>query len=192
MSTGFLISHPEVVVDPAQPVTEWRLSALGVSRMTAFSGKSRLDLVTAVWSSAEAKAVEAAAILSDRLGVVRNVDPRLGENDRTATGFLPPAEFERTADEFFRHPEASVRGWERAVDAQKRVMAAVNDIGAEHGDGDLALVSHGGVGTLLLCSYLGLPISRAHDQPFQGHFWSFDLASRRVLHSWRALTDDQR
>ena len=32
------------------------------------------------------------------------------------------------ADAFFAKPEESVRGWERAVDAQARVAAAVDDI----------------------------------------------------------------
>jgi hypothetical protein len=52
----------------------------------------------------------------------------LGENDRSATGFLPPEEFERVADEFFGSPEKSARGWERAGDAQVRIVRAVEGI----------------------------------------------------------------
>lgn len=67
--------------------------------------------MTSVWSSAEAKAIEAAGILAARLGVGVNVDEDLGENDRTATGFLPPDEFETVVDAFFAEPEKSIRGW---------------------------------------------------------------------------------
>ena len=42
----------------------------------------------------------------------------LHENDRSATGYLPPNQFEAMADRFFAEPQASVLGWERAVDAQ--------------------------------------------------------------------------
>lgn len=38
MPTAFLITHPEVSVDPALPVPAWRLSDRGVARMTTFAG----------------------------------------------------------------------------------------------------------------------------------------------------------
>ena len=50
--------------------------------------------------------------------------PGIGENDRSATGFLPREEFWATADLFFAHPTESIRGWERAIDAQARIVAA--------------------------------------------------------------------
>ncbi|MFC0389117.1 histidine phosphatase family protein [Muricoccus vinaceus] len=43
-------------------------------------------------------------------------------------------------------------------------------------EGDIAIVSHGGVGALLLCHLKGVPISRAEDQPGAGGgcVYSFD------------------
>ena len=74
----------------------------------------------------------------------------LGENDRSATGFLPPPEFERMADAFFANPTVSVRGWERAVDVQARIVAAVRAVAAaEEGAGDILVAAHGAVGALL-------------------------------------------
>ncbi|HEX8375764.1 MAG TPA: histidine phosphatase family protein, partial [Geminicoccaceae bacterium] len=132
----------------------------------------------------------AAGLLAAAFGLPVGVHHGLGENDRSATGFLPPAEFERVADAFFAHPAASVRGWERAVDAQARVVAATDEILAACRDaGDVALVAHGGVGTLLLCHLLSEPISRARDQPAQGHVFAFDVVTRRVLHAWRPIAD---
>jgi broad specificity phosphatase PhoE len=58
---------------------------------------------------------------------------------------------------------------------------------ARRGAGDLAIVAHGGVGTLLLCAFNGLPIAQEHDQPFQGCYWRFDEATRQVLHGWRPI-----
>ena len=67
--------------------------------------------------------MEAAEILSAPLGIVPEVRARMGENDRSATGFLPGPDFEAMADRFFAQPDQSAEGWERAVDAQARIMA---------------------------------------------------------------------
>jgi broad specificity phosphatase PhoE len=187
VSTAFFVTHPEVNVDPGTPVPRWRLSERGICRIRAFAGDAALKDLSAVWASSEAKAIEAAGLLAAGFGLAVAVHPGLGENDRSATGFLVPEEFEPVVDAFFAAPDQSVRGWERAIDAQARVVAAVGEILAGHGTGDVALVAHGGVGTLLLCHLLGVPISRSRDQPGQGHLFAFDLATRRVLHGWRPI-----
>ena len=143
--------------------------------------------VRAVWASSETKAIEAAGILVGALGLDVQVAEDLGENGRESTGFLPPAEFERTADAFFACPETSIRGWERAIDAQARVHGAVSRIVASHASGDLAIVAHGAVGTLLFCALSGNAIDRSFDQPFQGHFWRASLPDLRCVEGWRPI-----
>lgn len=184
MARLVFITHPEVVVDPKVDVRRWGLTEVGAARMRVFSAHPDVAGVTAIWSSDETKATEAGAILSARLGVPVQIDEALGENDRSATGFLPPAEFERMADAFFARPNESVRGWERAVDAQARVRGAMDRVLARHDGGDVAVVAHGAVGSLLLSDFLGEPISRAADQPFQGHYWQAELPTRRIVHRW--------
>lgn len=123
----------------------------------------------AVYCSEEQKAIDSAAISSEHLGLTVVSVRELGENDRSATGFLEPAEFERTADTFFAQPETSVRGWERACDAQRRIVAAVSGImQRDAGTGPIAIVSHGAVGTLFHCWLMGRPIERRWDQPNNG------------------------
>ncbi|TNF21411.1 MAG: histidine phosphatase family protein [Rhodobacteraceae bacterium] len=185
MGTLIVISHPEVTIDPATPVPDWGLSAAGRAHAARFAASEVTSGVTQVWSSAERKARETAAILAEARACPLQIDARLGENDRSATGFLPPPEFQAAADAFFAHPETSFRGWERAVDAQDRIAAAVQEIAAAHSGGDLAISTHGGVGTLLYCALMGLPIDRRHDQPAQGHYWCADLATLRPRHGWR-------
>ena len=146
--------------------------------------------VTAVHCSTEQKAIDAAAVLAGHLGLPFATHADLGENDRSSTGYLPPPEFERTADAFFAAPQLSVRGWERAVDAQRRIVAAVERIaGLDDGPGRVAIVSHGAVGALLQCWLAGAPISRAWDQPGQGggHWFDFSLAPRRLLAPWQPI-----
>ncbi|WP_404402879.1 histidine phosphatase family protein [Pelagibacterium halotolerans] len=184
MSTLLFVSHPEVTVDSNMPVEQWQLSAVGVERMRAFSRSSIPSKVRAIWSSTETKAIEAAGILGGALGLGIRVSKDLGENDRSATGFLPPAEFEAVADAFFASPATSVRGWERAIDAQTRVREAVTRIVSEHTDGDLAIVAHGAVGTLMYCALSGNAIARSFDQPFQGHYWAASFSDLVPRHGW--------
>ncbi len=147
--------------------------------------------VRVVWCSAERKARDGAEILARRLGVPIGELAELGENDRSATGYLPKAEFEAVADLFFAHPERSIRGWERGIDAQRRIMAAVDRViaGSAGCGGDIVIVSHGGVGALLLCHLRGVAIGREHDQPPTngGNYFAFDAATRRLRHGWQPI-----
>lgn len=181
------VTHPEVIVDPRRPVPRWHLSDRGIARMRTFAASDVVTGVRRVWASDETKAIEAAGLLAGALGLPVDVHPGLRENDRSATGFVPPDLFEQLADAFFARPDESVRGWERAVDAQARVVGAYDAIRRDASEGDIAIVAHGGVGTLLLCHLAGRPIDRAHDQPFQGHYFTADLASGTVIHPWRAI-----
>lgn len=184
------VTHPEVVIDPAVAITEWPLSARGRERMRRCCDLPWVAGLTALYASAERKALDGAEMLSAATGLPVEIRAELGENDRSATGYLPPAEFEATADRFFAEPEASVRGWARAVDEQRRIVGAVEAVvGEAPGAGGIAVVSHGAVGALLLAHLLGQPISRRLDQPGRGggNVFAFDAASRRVLHGWQPI-----
>ena len=188
--TLFFITHPEVVVDGAVPVTAWPLSGLGRRRAAIFASSGLLAAVTRVFSSDERKAREAAEVLAAPLALSVDVRAELGENDRRSTGFLERAPFEAAADEFFRNPTRSFRGWETAAAAQRRIVAAIERIIATGPlDADTAVVSHGAVGTLLKCQLKGVPISRAEDQTRQGNFYRVDQATRRLLHDWVPLPE---
>jgi broad specificity phosphatase PhoE len=187
MGTAWFVTHPEVAIDPAVPVPDWGLSAEGHRRAKLLAAQPWAGGLAAVFSSAERKARETAAVL----GLPVRVRQAMGENDRSATGYLAKAEFEATADRFFAEPAASIRGWERAVDAQARIVAAVAAALAEAPPGDLAIVAHGGVGALLRCHLAGVAISRAEDQPpgGGGHLFGFDRAAGRLLGPWRRIED---
>ncbi|MGV6805430.1 MAG: histidine phosphatase family protein [Ruegeria sp.] len=188
MGKLIVISHPEVVVAPDLPITNWSLSDFGRERAHIFSRSSVVSSVGAVWSSRERKALETAGVLAQTLKLNVNSDCRLGENDRSATGFLPVDQFEAAADAFFAEPEKSFQGWETAKAAQKRIFEAVMSIVEAHDFKDLGLVTHGAVGTLLWCQLSGKKIDRQFDQPGQGHYWSADLENLRPDSGWRSIT----
>lgn len=189
MATVFFITHPDVLIDATVPVTEWSLNARGRARMHAMLTRSWVPGIVHVASSTERKAADGAAILAAHLGLRPVTHPDLGENDRSSTGYLAKPEFEAMADAFFAHPEQSVAGWERAVDAQNRIVAAMRDVLRAAPRGDVAVVAHGGVGALLLCHLLGSAISRAADQPsgFGGHVLAFERETWSLRHSWRPI-----
>jgi broad specificity phosphatase PhoE len=180
------VTHPQVIIDPAVPVPQWSLSPLGRRRMEAMLQQPWLSSVRRVVSSDETKAVEAASVIAEHLRLPYEVRAGIGENDRSSVGFVPPAEFEVLADAFFAKPEQSVRGWERAADAQRRIAEGLADL-LEPAAADVVVVGHGGVGTLWYCFLNGLPIERRHDQPGQGHYFSVDQRTRRACHGWRPI-----
>ena len=182
-----VVTHPEVVIEPEHPIPDWGLSAEGELRAQAFACSAEMAQVSRIWCSAERKARETADILALPRDIPISEMAALGENDRSATGFLPPAEFEAAADAFFAAPDVSFRGWERAIDAQDRITAALHQILPDHGTGDLAIVTHGAVGTLLWCRLMNCPIDRKHDQPGQGHFWIADLRSLEPTGGWQPI-----
>ena len=180
------LTHPEVVVDPLTPVPQWRLSARGRDRLLVMLTRSWVLDVHRVVSSAERKALEAATLLADHLDLVVETRPASGELDRSATGYVPAATHEQLADECFGAPERSAGGWERAVDAQARIVAELEDLVTDDGP-DVAVVGHGGVGTLWWCHLAGEPIARRWDQPGQGHYFTVERGTRRPVHHWRSI-----
>lgn len=173
------VSHPEIVVDPAVPVPRWHLSPVGIERTRAFS--RRIPAPARIVASDETKAIETAGLIAAAHGLPVAVHPGLAELDRSATGYVPHDEHNAIADACFAYPERSARGWERAVDAQARILAAWRQIAAEAA-GPTMLVGHGGTGTLLLCALAGLPIARSRDQKRGGCAWTHD--GTRLLFGW--------
>lgn len=185
------ITHPEIALDPDIPVPEWHINKVGVARATAMLAQPWVPAIGRIISSDEVKATDTAHILGRPLGLEIDVRSNIGENDRSATGFVAPDEFELLANAFFAEPHTSVRGWETAADAQGRIVTGLADLfePPHESAGDIAVIGHGGVGTLLYCHLAGLPIDRAHDQDGGGQYFAYDLNTSTVLHHWRRIDD---
>lgn len=192
MPCVYFVSHPDVLIDPEVPVPQWGLSPRGRQRMQAMLAQPWVSGLRAVWCSTERKAIEGAEIIATAIGATPRLLPELSENDRSATGYLAKAEFEATADAFFANPHESVRGWETAADAQRRIVAAITTVMAEAPAGqNVLIVSHGGVGALLLCHLKARKISRKEDQPGAGggNYYCFDRETYALQHGWRPIDD---
>ena len=186
---GVYVTHPQVNIDPQVPVPQWGLSETGRARANEAAQSAWAATLQRIVSSDERKAVETAELLARVSGAAVEVAVDMHENDRSSTGFLPPLEFEKAVDWFFAHPDESLQGWERAIDAQARIVKAVDRILADHDPAmPFAFVGHGGVGTLLKCHLQGVWISRDRDQPAGGgNLFAFSLADRIVTCDWTAM-----
>lgn len=188
------LTHPQVRLDAAIPVPRWGLNELGEARTRALAATGWARRFARIVTSGETKAIETGAILAEACGLPMLTIEAMHENDRSATGFLPPEAFERVADAFFAAPEQSIRGWERARDAQARIVGEVAALlGAN--DAPTLFIGHGGVGTLLLCHLAGQPIQRRDpragadfavgDQPAGGgNAFGFTWHPPRALGGW--------
>ena len=189
------VTHPQVNMDANVPVPLWGLSPLGRQRALAFAARGVVPPGAMIFSSRESKAMELAEILAASVGALVLSDHLMGENDRSATGFLPPDLFEAMADRFFAHPHSSVEGWERAIDAQQRIVDTVaTAMASVPEDVPAVFCGHGAVGTLLKCHVGRRPIARSEDQSRHGgrgggNCFSFDLAAMRLGCEWTAMED---
>ncbi|TIX92265.1 histidine phosphatase family protein [Rhizobium sp. P44RR-XXIV] len=185
------ITHPQVRIDPDVPVPQWGLSEIGAARARLAATHPWAQTLGLIVSSGERKAIETAEILAAASGATVEIVEATHENDRSATGFLAPPEFEKAADWFFAHPNESFKGWERAIDAQTRIVSNVEAVLSRHDPKmPIAFVGHGGVGTLLKCHLEGKPIARQGDQPpGGGNLFCFDLAKRAVSCDWTPMED---
>lgn len=182
------VTHPEVVIDPNVAVPDWGLSPIGAARVAALADRMPAGQIALI-SSAERKALETAWPLAASAGCAVDVRPAMHENDRSATGFLPGPEFEVTANAFFANPENSVRGWERARDAQARIVREVERAVNHHAEKSLIFTGHGGVGTLLYCALSGVEIDRKWDQTGGGHWFAFDPDTGKALSHWAPIEE---
>ncbi len=182
------LTHPQVRIDPDVEITRWGLNDEGRARVTALAASGVLEGIDLVISSAETKAVETATPLADSIGCELVLRSSMHENGREATGFLPPDQFEATADAFFENPDKSIKGWETSLNAQLRIIGEVEACLALYPDQRILFVGHGAVGTLLLCHLAQRPISRSQDQPAGGGcVFAFGGTSKHSDLAWQKM-----
>jgi broad specificity phosphatase PhoE len=191
---AYYITHPQVNIDPSIDVPQWGLSNIGEERVNALVQKLKLnqlgDQNFIIVSSDENKAIETARPLSDYFDCKLIIDPGMGENDRSATGFLDPDTFEDVANQFFKNPDTSIEGWERARDAQNRIVERFHSHLTQTPDKTMIFVGHGAVGTLLYCHLKREDIDRKFDQiGGGGNFFKIDTRAQNALSHWQPLEE---
>lgn len=186
MSTLVLIRHAQVVRDPALPVHMWQLSSEGQAAARRIAAEPALRGVDRFFASTEPKALATARALAGDRPV--EVASGLHELDRSAARWFDRIEeYKGMVLEILARPEESVRGCEPAIEAQQRIVSAVEGLLAAHPGRRLAVVSHGIVLTLYLSHLLGR--SRPDADIWRGigfpDFAVVDPAEGRLISSFR-------
>ena len=192
MTSVIYLSHPQVRIDKDVAVPNWSLSELGMERAIHASKMPWVKSIDQIISSDETKALETAQCFANALSLKYVIGEGMGENDRSSTGFLPPDQFELAADCFMNRPYESFQGWERAIDAQTRIVTSVGTALKSHAKNKhILMVGHGGIGTLLKCHLANRKIARTEDQPGNGggNIFAFDLVTNLLLCDWMPMEE---
>lgn len=146
-----LIRHSSPEYDPEQPACLWRLSEAGRRRCVALAERlAAYDLTTLV-TSTEPKAIETGQIVAGILAIRCDSAPGLHEHERPeAAGTADRERFQASVARLFRNPGELVLGTETADAAHARFAAAIARVGEECPSGNLGIVSHGTVMSLLI------------------------------------------
>jgi probable phosphoglycerate mutase len=119
------------------------LTELG--RLQAHHAAAGIGMVDAIYASSLDRAAETAAIISAELGVGPVlVDERLRERDAGEFSGLTRAEIDERYPGYLANGQRPP-GWEHDDVLVARASAVLERIGAEVGDGDVLVVTHGGV-----------------------------------------------
>ncbi|AZY95587.1 histidine phosphatase family protein (plasmid) [Paracoccus sp. Arc7-R13] len=183
------LTHPQILIEPTKDSRSWSLNSTGALRVARLASRqSCLQFTRHIVSSPEKTAMETATPLAQALGLVVDIRENMREHDRSSTGFLSKRELEQASSAYFSQPERSVRGWEAASAAQRRIMSEVDACLDRDLLGDVLIVGHGGVGALLYCGLSGHAIDRDHVQDMGGGVWfEFDSILRLPLKGWRPM-----
>jgi broad specificity phosphatase PhoE len=191
MNKLYFITHPEVNIDPNVPVPKWSLSDVGKKRITKMLSQSWVNNIEIIYSSTEQKAIDGALILADHLNKDVNQIESLGEIDRSSTGFLEGEAFWKVVSEFFNNPNDSVKGWEKAIDAQTRIVETVKMIASKHEGKNIVIISHGAVASLFLAYLKNIRITFELEQPGSGggNYFVCSIPSLDLISQWQSIDE---
>jgi broad specificity phosphatase PhoE len=189
MSLIYFVTHPDVVIDKDIPIPRWDLSDVGVSRTKKLLKKDWIETIDVIFSSTEEKAKTTAKIVAEHLNLPFNQVESLGEMNRSSTGLLEEKEFWREVKKFFANPDESIRGWERAIDVQNRIVKAVRGV-IENlpKESNILIAAHGANGALLLTHLKRKSISMEEEQPGDGggNYFVFNK-KMKLIQDWKPI-----
>lgn len=186
----YFLTHPEVVINPNIPITDWSLSETGRLRVKSLLKSSWIKSIDSIYCSDETKATDTADIIKTYLSVNYSKVAGLREVDRSKTGYLSPERHKTIVELFYAFPFESIFNRERAVDAQLRIVNALkNIIYLEPRKKNILIVSHGGVAALLLAYVKKEKISINFSQPNPngGCFYVLNSDLSEILADWNVI-----
>jgi broad specificity phosphatase PhoE len=151
-----LIKHARPETRDDVPSHQWRLSEAGRASCAALVEKLHAYAPGVIVTSNEPKARETGQLVAGTLGVSCETAAGLEEHDRSNVPFMRSADFISSMVNFFRERDRLVLGRETAAEAERRIVAAIDELLEAHPVGNLAVVTHGTVLALFAAARLGL------------------------------------
>jgi broad specificity phosphatase PhoE len=148
MHKVYLIRHAEPKRE-GDDATEWVLSENGEEQVEQLARQSFWDEIKLIVSSPEKKALATVHSIALERRMPLLIRDELRELKRTSERI---DDYEARVLEVFEKPALSIGGWERAADAQARIIACFEELVQAHGESPFAIVSHGMVLSLLLAT----------------------------------------
>ena len=153
MTKLILVKHATPQIIPEVISHRWVLSDAGRCRCGWLADELNAQGVSRIFSSFEPKALETAALVAVRLGLMMEPCRNLHENDRTGLGFLTHEELQRRLREFFQQPARITIGRETANHAFQRFAEAIANIVSKEDGRHSAIVTHGTVLSLFVARH---------------------------------------
>ena len=148
MTKIYLVRHAEA--EPAgNDAALWPLSERGEEQVRTLAAQSFWDEVNAIVSSDEPKAFATVSPIAFERQIPLHTHSGLRELRRTPIWL---EDYEARVLDVFQRPELSIEGWERAADAQARILATLDELLLKFDGQPFAVVSHGIVMALLLAT----------------------------------------
>ena len=123
MTKIYLIRHAESK-PTGHDATRWPLSERGEQQAVALAAQAFWSEIVAIVSSDEPKAMASVQDVAIERGIPLLTRECLRELKRTSAWL---DDYEERVREAFESPARSIGGWERATDAQVRVLACVDE-----------------------------------------------------------------
>ncbi|ARU63348.1 hypothetical protein CBW65_21940 [Tumebacillus avium] len=153
MSKLYVVRHAQVLIEPALPSPEWALSSEGVQSARELAKRESWQGVREIWHSPEPKAIGTARAIAEHAGLTMKQHEDLREL-AFAAGYLTAEEFQARVGAYFQGGQDDP-AFEPYVEAQARIVQAIQDIVAQADGKDVAIVSHGRILTVLYSYLLG-------------------------------------
>ncbi|MGE5608094.1 MAG: histidine phosphatase family protein [Bacillota bacterium] len=150
-----LIKHAKPAVIPEVPSHQWELSNEGRRKCEPLAEKIKAHAPEIVITSEEPKARETGRIVAGLLGKPFQTAAGLYEHDRSNVPHIASRDFLSWMAMFFQERNSRAFGRESAAEAQARITKAVDGVLAAHPQGNIALVTHGTVLSLLIAAHTG-------------------------------------
>lgn len=150
-----LIRHAAPVIEPGRAAKAWTLPPDAVGPVERLGAQIDAERLVEIVSSTETKAVATAEMLAKRFSMAWRIAEGLHEHERGVLPWMAEDQWRAQLAEFFARQDELIFGLETANRALQRFRAAVKSTLDTARAGDVVIVSHGTVMSLLLAEITG-------------------------------------